>query len=98
MGRADRFLLAFLGLGLCVYLLATTHGEDPEPESGEGGFHRAPDPPAEGPLPDSMEAAASEVSLGSYGLGEATATHHKLPRRLTEISGLAMTRLGASSC
>ncbi len=91
MGRADKSLLAFLGLGLCVYLLATTHGEDPEPESGEGGFHRAPDPPAERPLPDSMEAAAGEVSLGSYGLGEETATHHKLPRRLTEISGLAMT-------
>ena len=95
MGRADWFLLGFLGLGLCVYLLATTHGEDPEPESGEGGFHRAPDPAAEPPF---RTPAAGEVSLGSYGLGEATATHHKLPRPLTEISGLAMTRLGASSC
>ncbi|MDE2808558.1 MAG: hypothetical protein OXN90_09095 [Gemmatimonadota bacterium] len=42
-------------------------------------------------LPDTMMVLRRELSLASYSLAAETATHWKLPRRLAEISGLAMT-------
>jgi len=42
-------------------------------------------------LPDTMMVLRRELSLASYSLAAETATHWKLPRRLVEISGLAMT-------
>ena len=43
------------------------------------------------PLPDTMAVLQREISLASYRLEAETATHWKLPKRLAEISGLAMT-------
>ena len=43
---------------------------------------------------DTFAVSRTEVSLGSYGLKAETAAHWKLPGRLREISGLAMTRDG----
>ena len=43
------------------------------------------------PLPDAMAVLRRKISLASYSLAAETATHWKLPRRLAEISGLAMT-------
>ena len=43
------------------------------------------------PLSDTMAVLQRELSLASYSLAAETATHWKLPRRLAEISGLAMT-------
>ena len=45
-------------------------------------------------LVDTRAVSQTEVSLGSYGLKAETAAHWKLPGRLREISGLAMTRDG----
>ena len=42
-------------------------------------------------LPDTMMVLRRELSLASYSLAAETATHWKLPGRLAEISGLAMT-------
>lgn len=42
-------------------------------------------------LPDAMAVLQRNISLASYSLAAETATHWKLPRRLAEISGLAMT-------
>ena len=43
------------------------------------------------PLSDTMAVLQRKISLASYSLAAETATHWKLPRRLAEISGLAMT-------
>ena len=43
------------------------------------------------PLPDMMAVSQRNISLASYSLAAETATYWKLPRRLAEISGLAMT-------
>ena len=43
------------------------------------------------PLSDTMAVLRRKISLASYSLAAETATHWKLPRRLAEISGLAMT-------
>ena len=38
-----------------------------------------------------MAVVQKNISLASYSLAAETATHWKLPRRLAEISGLAVT-------
>ena len=52
---------------------------------------RDPDTSIVRPLPDTMEVVQRNMSLASYSLAAKTATHWKLPRRLAEISGLAVT-------
>ena len=52
---------------------------------------RDPDTSIVHPLPDTMAVVQRNISLASYSLAAETATHWKLPRRLAELSGLAMT-------
>ena len=52
---------------------------------------RDPDTSMVRPLPDTMAVVQRNISLASYSLAAETATHWKLPGRLAEISGLAMT-------
>ena len=52
---------------------------------------RDPDTSIVHPLPDTMAIVQRNISLASYSLAAETATHWKLPRRLAEISGLAVT-------
>ncbi len=50
-----------------------------------------PDTPVVRPFPDRMAVSKRKISLESYRLNVEVATHWKLPGRLSEISGLAMT-------
>ena len=52
---------------------------------------RDPDTSMVRPLPDTVAVLQRNISLASYSLAAETATHWKLPGRLAEISGLAMT-------
>ena len=89
--RGDTVLLGFLGLGLFVYLLSMGYGEDSSADLGGDSLNLEPDTSIVRPLPDAMAVLQGEISLASYRLAAETATHWKLPRRLAEISGLAMT-------
>ena len=52
---------------------------------------RDPDTSMVRPLSDTIAVSQRNISLASYSLAAETATHWKLPRRLAEISGLAVT-------
>ena len=80
--RGNKVLLGFLGCGLFVYLLSMGHGEGSSADLGGNSSSRDP---------DTMAVLQRELSLASYSLAAETATHWKLPGRLAEISGLAMT-------
>ena len=88
----NKFLLGFLGFGIFVYLLALRFGGDSAADSnadapGVGTNMLLASSPA-----DAAMLAEGGISLASYSLKAETATHWKLPGRLEEISGLAMTR------
>ena len=89
--RGNKVLLGFLGLGLFVYLLSMGYEENASADLGEDSSNIAPDTSMVRPLPDTMAVLQRNISLTSYSLAAETATHWKLPRRLAEISGLAMT-------
>ena len=88
----DKVLLGFLALGIFVYLLALRYDGDSAADSnadapGVGTNMLLASSPA-----DAAMLAEGGISLASYSLKAETATHWKLPGRLEEISGLAMTR------
>ena len=93
-GRGDIFLLGFLGFGILIFLLSISYGGNPPSDSSESLSTQdsvaTPAPAAVGAGPVSR----GEVSLGSYELTAETAAQWKLPGRLREISGLAMTTDG----
>ena len=89
--RGDKILLGFLGFGLFVYLLSMGCGEGSSADLGGASSSIDPDTSIVHPLPDTMAVVQRNISLASYSLAAETATHWKLPRRLTEISGLAVT-------
>ena len=89
--RGDKILLGFLGFGLCVYLLSMGYGENSSADLGGDSSSIDPDTSIVHPLSDTMAVSQRNISLASYSLAAETATHWKLPRRLAEISGLAMT-------
>ena len=82
-GRGDISLLGFLGFSISLFLLSISYGGDSPAESSEDRSNL-----------DTAAVSQTEVSLGSYGLKAETAAHWKLPGRLREISGLAMTTDG----
>ena len=93
-GRGDIFLLGFLGFGILIFLLSISYGGNPPTDSS--GSLSAQDSVAT-PAPAAVGAgpvSRGEVSLGSYELTAETASQWKLPGRLREISGLAMTTDG----
>ena len=105
--HGDKILLGFLGFGLCVYLLSMGYGENSSADLGGDSSSIDPDTSIVPPLPDTIvvsqrypdtstvhplpDIVQRNISLASYSLAAETATHWKLPRRLAEISGLAVT-------
>ena len=89
--HGDKVLLGFLGFGLLAYLLSMGYGEGSSADWGGNPSSIDPDTAIVRPLPDTMAVLQRELSLASYSLAAETATPWKLPRRLAEISGLAMT-------
>ena len=89
--RGNKVLLGFLGLGLFVYLLSMGYEENASADLGEDSSSIDPDTSMVRPLPDTVAVLQRNISLASYSLAAETATHWKLPGRLAEISGLAMT-------
>ena len=89
--RGNKVLLGFLGLGLFVYLLSMGYEENASADSEGDSSSIDPDTSMVRPLPDTVAVLQRNISLASYSLAAETATHWKLPGRLAEISGLAMT-------
>lgn len=94
MGRGDKSLLGFLGLAILVYLLAISYGGDSPADSSRDSPALSADPSPAPSVVDTRAVSRPEVSLGSYELKAETAARRKLPGRLREISGLAMTTDG----
>ena len=84
----DKSLLGFLAFGLLLHLLALTHGEDAPSDVPAVPPNNAAAPM---PVPGTQEVLPGEPALRSYELQDGQAVSHKLPGRLEEISGLAMT-------
>ena len=107
MGRGEKSLLGFLGFSIFVFLFSIGYGGDPPADSSEGRSNLDTDISPAHSVVDTRAASRTEmasppdlpeserevppVSLGSYELKAETAAHWKLPGRLREISGLAMT-------
>lgn len=89
--HGDKFLLAFLGFSLLVYLLSIGYREDSSVGLPEKSSNMNPDASIVRTVVDTKAILQTDISLESYDLKVDTATHWKLPRRLEEISGLAMT-------
>ena len=89
--RGDKFLLGFLGLALFIYLLSMGYGENSSADLGGDSSSINPDTSVVRPLLDTMAVSQRKISLASYRLAAETAMNWKLPRRLAEVSGLAMT-------
>ncbi len=90
MGPGDKSLLGFLGLSILVFLFSVSYGGDPPAASGED----RPNPDLDASPAHSVDTGVvpqTGVSLASYELKAETAAQWKLPGRLREISGLAMT-------
>lgn len=90
--RGDKFLLGFLAFAIIFYLLVILLGEDATTNSSGEPLARGKDTSVPRPLTDTPQALGANGSLESYNLKAETATRLKLPDRLREISGLAMTR------
>ena len=90
--RGDKFLLGFLAFGILFYLLTLLSGEDSSSNSQGDSSAPGKDTLITRPLPDTTLVPDGHISLENYNLQAKSATQWKLPRRLQEISGLAMTR------
>jgi len=89
--RGDKFLLGFLAFGILFYLLTWLSGEDSSSNSQGDSSAAGRDTLITRPVPDTTLLPDRHISLESYNLKAETATQWKLPGRLREISGLAMT-------
>ena len=87
----DKRLLGFLGFSLLVYLLAMVYGEKASADFGESLSNTNPGILIARAPVDRNEILERKISLENYDLKVEAATYWKLPGRLTEISGLAMT-------
>lgn len=67
------------------------HKENPSIDSGADLLNMNPNTIIEHLLQDTQAVSQRKISLENYDLKAETATHWKLPGRLEEISGLAMT-------
>jgi len=89
--RGDKFLLGFLASGILFYLLTLLSGEDSSSNSQGDSSAPGKDTLITRPLPETTLVPDGRISLGNYNLKAKSATQWKLPGRLQEISGLAMT-------
>ena len=88
----EKFLVGFLGFGIFVCLLSLRYGGDSPEDFSDDLPSLDTGTLIASPLADTMSVIEGGISLASYSLKAETATHWKLPGRLDEISGLAMTR------
>lgn len=89
--HGNKFLLGFLGFSLLIYLLSVVYREDSSRSLSEN-----PSSMGRGTLlarapVDTPVVLQRETSLENYDLKAETVKYWKLPGRLQEISGLAMT-------
>ena len=89
--RGNKLLLGFLGLGFLVFLLSVVYEKDSSVSLGEDPSHMDPDTSIVRPSVDTQAVLPGKISLESYDLKVEAPMHWKLPGRLREISGLAMT-------
>lgn len=89
--RGDKFLLGFLAFGILFYLLTLLAGEDSSSNSQGDSSAPGKDTLITRPLPETTLVPDGHISLENYNLKAKSATQWKLPGRLQEISGLAMT-------
>ena len=103
--HGNKLLLGFLVFSLLILLVSMVyrenpstglseekaHEEDPAIGSSEDLLNMSPDFMINPFSVDPKAALQRKISLESYDLKVETATHWKLPGRLKEISGLAMT-------
>ncbi len=89
--REDKLLVGFLAFSILFYLLMLLFGENSSSSSGGDSSAAVKDTSITRPLPDTATVHQADLSLENYNLNAETATRWKLPERLREISGLAMT-------
>ncbi len=93
-GRGEISLLGFLGFSVLIFLLSISYGGGPPAGSSEIPPDLDGDALPAHSVVDTGAGSQPAVSLGSYELTAETAAQWKLPGRLREVSGLAMTRDG----
>ena len=86
-----KLLLKFLGFILLICLLSAVYRDDSSAGLAEDSSDMNPDSSIARSSVDSKAALKGKISLESYDLKVKAATRWKLPGRLKEISGLAMT-------
>ena len=89
--HGDKLLLGFLGFSLLVYLLSMVYREDSSARLREAPSNIDPDTSIVRSSVDMKVVGQRKISLESYTLKIEAAKRWKLPGRLQEISGLAMT-------
>ena len=89
--HGDKLLLGFLGFSLLVYLLSMVYREDSSAGLTENSSNIDTDTSIARPSVGPKGVGQGKISLESYDLKAEAAKHWKLPGRLQEISGLAMT-------
>ena len=89
--HANKFLLGFLGFGLLVCFVSWVSEEQASVELQVDSSNMNPIPSIDRFSVDRKPILQSQISLDSYRLEVEGATYWKLPRHLTEISGLAMS-------
>lgn len=103
--HGNKLLIGFLGFGLLVFLLAMglrenysvdlsneeAHSENYSADLSENLLITETEPTIDDSSVDKQEATQRDISLESYDLEVEDTSQWKLPGRLEEISGLAMT-------
>ena len=89
--HGDKLLLGFLGFGLLIWLFSMIYREDSSVGLTEDSSNMGPDIPIVQSSVDIKAVLQGKISLESYDLKVEAVTRWKLPGRLKEISGLAMT-------
>ncbi len=88
--NGDKLLFGFLTFSIVFYLASLQFGGD-TPVHHHGESMADTETSTARHSPDTTELLPGNSSLGSYDLKSEAATRWKLPKRLQEISGLAMT-------
>lgn len=89
--HGNKILLGFLGFSLLVYLLSIVYRENSSAGLSEDPSNMDPDTSITRSSVDMKVVLQRKISLESYALKVEATKHWKLPGRLQEISGLAMT-------
>jgi WD40 repeat protein len=89
--RGEHLLLAFLAFGVSLFLLTILLGKGSSADPNGDAYTEDKSASVAQVMPDAAHNVHGIISLEGYNLNTETATRWKLPDRLREISGLAMT-------